>query len=246
VPRLRVNEPIRIALSGGTSRITAPAFAPSKNLRTVCWRWSSRRASRGSGSTPGRAARAATQNATAAVDEWALKLGARSPDPWLVGHVRGGTFALLDLRCPVAKRTHPSFSTLVREIEQLSMHSSERRCWTVRDEEAALYVHRFGHARVAASLAEIAASLGIELGSFRMRVATSKRSAAKAGSPTRRASRAMCSRAVDTSPRRNSARSRFPIPVSGARRALGVIRWPALRLLTGPHLAHCMLPARQA
>jgi hypothetical protein len=42
--------------------------------------------------------------------------------------------------------------------------------WSVRDDLAALYVHKFGYQRVVGSIAEIASFVGIELGSFKMRV----------------------------------------------------------------------------
>lgn len=42
--------------------------------------------------------------------------------------------------------------------------------WTETDDIAALYVYRFGAERLGMSVADLARSLGIKVGSFRMRV----------------------------------------------------------------------------
>jgi hypothetical protein len=57
----------------------------------------------------------------------------------------------------------------------------ESHRWTVNDDSAALYVHKYGHARIAASVAEVADLLGIKAGSFRMRVGNFKALAGDGG-----------------------------------------------------------------
>lgn len=54
------------------------------------------------------------------------------------------------------------------------MQASANHRWSVRDDLAALYVHKYGYRRVAPSLAKLADSLGIKIGSFRMRVGNFK------------------------------------------------------------------------
>jgi hypothetical protein len=54
------------------------------------------------------------------------------------------------------------------------MRNSNSHRWSVRDDLAALYVHKFGYQRVAGSVVEVASLVGIEPGSFKMRVSNFK------------------------------------------------------------------------